>query len=153
MKNTLRLARLAIPVIAAIALQVAAARVTAGDGSTTAQSHKPAPKSQTKSKAAPKSPVTISITSHIRHGNLIVALDHVTVFHEQFDKPALLIQQTTTWDPLQVPAGRYRLTAKVEGSNGKTYLSAEYDLELAHAKGIELHFKLKGDALTVEQAS
>jgi len=104
------------------------------------------------SAAAPKSPVTISITSTLRQGNLVVMLDDVPIFNEKFQKPVLLISQTTTWDPLQVTAGKHRLAAKVYGTK-KTYLSATYDLDVSRTKASELRFVMQGDKLTVELAS
>ena len=102
--------------------------------------------------AATKIPITISLTSMLREGNLVVVLDDVPIFNEKFQKPVLLISQTTTWDPLQVPAGEHRLSAKVYGTK-KTYLSAIYDLKVSRAKGSALRFVIQGDKLTVELAS
>jgi hypothetical protein len=102
--------------------------------------------------AAPASPIAISITSMMRHGKLIVMLDGVPVFTENFQKPVLLISQTTTWDPIRVAAGKHRLSAKVLGAK-KTYLSATYDLDVSRTKESELRFLMKGDKLTVEVAS
>jgi len=104
------------------------------------------------SAAVPKSPVTISLTSMLREGNLVVVLDDVPIFNEKFQKPVLLITQTTRWDPLQIAAGKHRLAAKVYGTK-KTYLSATYDLDLSRTKGAELRFVMSGDKLTVELAS
>ncbi|MCM3877498.1 MAG: hypothetical protein NEA02_13920 [Thermoanaerobaculia bacterium] len=102
----------------------------------------------------PKSPITISITSSIRHGNLVVFLDGKPVFNEEFQKPLLFISLTTTWDPpLQVTAGKHTFAAKVYGKEGKTYLSGTYDLDVSPTKGIELRVRVKGDKLTVEPAS
>ena len=101
---------------------------------------------------APKSPVRISITSTLRQGNLVVLLDDVPIFNEKFQKPLLLISQTTTWDPLQVTAGKHRLSAKVHGAK-KTYVSRLYDLELSRTRGGKLHFVIRGDQLTVELGS
>jgi len=104
--------------------------------------------------AVSKSPVTISFTSSIRHGNLVVFLDGKPVFNEEFQKPVLLIFQTTTWDPpLQVTAGKHTFSAKVYGKEGKTYLSSLYNLDVSPTKGIELRVRVKGDKLTVEPAS
>jgi hypothetical protein len=102
--------------------------------------------------AVPKSPITISITSTLRHGNLVVMLDDVPIFNEKFQKPVLLISQTTTWDPVQIPAGQHRLSAKVYGTK-KTYLSAHYDLKVSRTKASALRFVMQGDKLTVELAS
>jgi hypothetical protein len=102
--------------------------------------------------AVSTSPIAISITSMMRHGKLVVMLDGVPVFTEEFQKPILLISQTTTWDPIQVAAGRHRLSAKVLGAK-KTYLSAIYDLDVSHTKESELRFLMKGDKLTVEVSS
>jgi hypothetical protein len=102
--------------------------------------------------AAPTSPIAISITSMMRHGKLVVMLDGIPVFTETFQKPVLLISQTTTWDPIQVAAGKHRLSAKVLGAK-KTYLSAIYDLDVSRTKESELRFLMKGDKLTVEVAS
>ena len=104
------------------------------------------------SAAAPTSPITISITSALRQGNLVVVLDDVPIFNEKFSKPLLLISQTTTWDPLQVVAGTHRLSAKVYGTK-KTFSSKDYDLQLSRAKGAALRFVMRGDKLTVELAS
>ena len=104
------------------------------------------------SAAVTKSPITISITSMLRQGNLVVMLDDVPIFNEQFQKPLLLISQTTTWDPVQIPAGQHRLSAKVYGTK-KTYLSAIYDLNVSHTKATALRFVVQGDKLTVELAS
>ena len=70
-----------------------------------------------------------------------------------FEKPAFLISQTTTWDPVQVAAGTHKLSAKVYGKNGKTYLSGGYTLEVSSAGGMELRIRVKGEKLTVEKAS
>ena len=94
----------------------------------------------------------ISFTSSMREGNLVVLIDGVPVFNETFQKPVLLISQTTTWDPLHVTAGKHRLSAKVYGTK-KTYLSATYDLNVSRTKGSELRFLMKGDKLTVEVGS
>ena len=104
------------------------------------------------SAAVPKSPITFSITSTMRHGNLVVVLDDVPIFNEKFQKPFLVISQTTKWDPLQVTAGKHRLSAKVYGTT-KTYFSATFDLDVSSTKGGELRFLMKGDKLTVELAS
>jgi len=84
--------------------------------------------------------------------DLVVLLDDVPIFKEEFQKPVLVISQTTTWDPLQVTAGKHRLSARVYGMK-KTYLSAIYDLNVSRTKGSELRFLMKGDKLTVEVAS
>jgi len=104
------------------------------------------------SAALPKSPITISITSTLRQGNLVVMLDDVPIFNEKFQKPVLLISQTTTWDPVQIPAGQHRLSAKVYGTK-KTYLSAHYNLNVSRTKASALRFVMQGDKLRVELAS
>jgi len=104
------------------------------------------------SAVVPASPITISITSTLRQGNLVVMLDDVPIFNESFQKPVLLISQTTRWDPVQIPAGQHRLAAKVYGTK-KTYFSALYDLNVSRTKGSALRFVMKGDKLTVEVAS
>jgi hypothetical protein len=104
------------------------------------------------SAAVPQSPITISFTSTLRQGNLVVMLDDVPIFNEKFQKPVLLISQTTTWDPLQVAAGEHRLSAKVYGTK-KTYFSSLYDLHVSGTKGSALRFVMQGDRLTVELAS
>ena len=114
----------------------------AGVPATQAATGKPA-----KSAAGPTSPVTISFKSSMRQGNLVVLLDGVPVFNEKFQKPFLVISQTTTWDPLRVAAGTHRLTAKVHGTK-KTYISKTYDLQLSN-KGAALRFVMQGDKLTV----
>lgn len=101
------------------------------------------------SAAAPTFPITISITSTLRQGNLVVMLDDVPIFNEKFQKPVLLISQTTTWDAVQIPAGQHRLSAKVYGAK-KTYLSALYDLNVSRTKASALRFVMRGDKLTVE---
>ncbi len=98
------------------------------------------------------SPITISISSSLREGNLVVMLDDVPIFNESFRKPVLFISQTTKWDPVQIPAGPHRLAAKVYGTK-KTYLSAVYDLNVSRTKASDLRFMMKGDKLTVEVAS
>jgi hypothetical protein len=102
--------------------------------------------------AVPTSPITISFKSTLRQGNLVVLLDNVPVFNEKFQKPLLLISQTTTWDPIQVAAGAHRLSAKVYGTK-KTYISRDYDLHLSRTKGAALRFVMQGDKLIVELAS
>ncbi len=159
-----KLAHIVVPVLAAMTIQTLAAAESASSTSTSKTPHKSTTRSAAKSPAKPaarsaksagsaKQPITISITSHIRGGNLIVSLDDVPVFNEKFEKPLLLIAQTTTWDPVQVTSGPHKLTAKVLGTNGKTYLSGEYNLEVGRTGGLELRIKMKGDILTVEPAS
>jgi hypothetical protein len=155
MSMTRKLGRLVVPILAATAFQALVAGQTAAKPVA-----KPATKLATNSgarsavrSAAPKSPVTFSLTSRLREGNLVVLVDGVPVFNEEFRKPALLISQTTTWNPLPIAAGKHKLTAKVYGAKGKTYISGLYDLEVSRKKGIELRFRMKGDTLTVEPAS
>ncbi len=151
------LARLVIPAIAA--LTVPALVASASIAVPTAQSQHSAvkaagkPASKSAAKAATKSPITFSITSRIRRGNLVVTLDDKPVFNEKFQKPVYLISQTTRWDPVQVTAGAHKLIAKVYTDKGKTYLSGVYNLEVSRTKGIELRFRMKGEALTVEPVS
>ena len=92
------------------------------------------------------------MTSTLRQGNLVVMLDDVPIFNEKFQKPLLLITQTTTWDPVQIPPGQHRLSAKVYGTK-KTYLSALYDLNVSRTKASALRFVVKDDKLTVELGS
>jgi len=101
---------------------------------------------------ASTTPITISITSSLRQGNLVVVLDDVPIFSEKFSKSLLLISQTTRWDPLQVVPGTHRLSAKVYGTK-KTYFSRDYDLQISRTKGAALRFVMQGDKLTVELAS
>ena len=96
-----------------------------------------------------KTPITISITSMLRQGNLVVELDGVPIFNEQFRKPLLLVSQTTTWDPLQVAPGRHKLSARVHGTK-KTYFSSDYDLHMSRTKATALRFVIQGDKLTVQ---
>src|SRR5262245_1606334 len=139
--------RLVVAVLTATSFQaVMAAGVTAKAAT------KPAAKPAVRS-TAQKSPVTISLTSQMREGNLVVLLDGVPVFNEPFKKPALIISQTTTWDPLQVTAGKHKLAAKVYGTKGRTFLSPTYTLVVSRHKGTEVRFRMKGDMLTVEPAS
>ena len=146
---------LVVPVIVAMAFQMLPAGAFAGGPSSSKPSHRNTGKrtAQPTAKPTPKSPVTFSITSSMRQGQLIVSLDNVPIFNEGFRKPLLIISQTTEWNPVQVPAGRHRLTAKVNGANGKTYLSGIYDLDVSPTKGIDLRIRVKGDMLTVEPAS
>ena len=138
MFKTRMLARLVIPVLVATAFQTLVAGASAA---------KPAVRAR-----SPKSAVTISFTSALRQGSLVVMIDDVPIFNEKFQKPVLLISQTTTWDPLQITPGKHRLSAKVYGTK-KTYHSAIYDLNVSRTKGSELRFVMKGDKLTVEVAS
>ena len=150
MDKTRKLGRFVIPALA-VALALGAS------ASTSNSSQAMTAKSGTKSAATPvaasrgtKTPITFSITSRMRHGNIVVLLDGVPVFNEVFTKPALLISQTTVWDPLPVAPGKHKLSAKVYGNDDKVYLSAVYDLDVSRTKGIELRFKLEGDKLTVK---
>lgn len=157
MLNLKKLAYLALPLVAAMALPtLVAAEAKPSHATATNTTAKTAPKRSAKptaSKGAHKQPVTISITSRIRQGNLVVYLDDVPVFNEKFEKPALLISQTTKWDPLQVTAGKHTLAATVYGANGKRYLSGVYELEISREKGLDLRIRMKGDTLTVEPES
>ena len=141
------LARLVIPVLVVTGFQTLVAGEPAGTPPTSESAAEPAVPA-----AVPKTPITISITSVMRQGNLVVVLDDVPVFNEKFQKPFLVISQTTKWDPLQVTAGKHRLSAKVYGTT-KTYVSASYDLDVSSTKASELRFLVKGDKLTVEVAS
>jgi hypothetical protein len=131
-------ARLVIPVLAATAFLILVAGESVAQRAVRAD--------------VPTSPITISLTSSMRQGNLVVLLDNVPIFNEKFQKPALLISQTTRWDPLEVEAGTHRISAKVYGAK-KTYVSPTYDLDVSRTKGSELRFVVKGDKLTIEVAS
>jgi len=110
------------------------------------------PAKSSKKVGVTKTPITISLKSTLREGSLVVVLDDVAVFNEKFRKPLLIISQTTQWDPLQVPAGTHRLTAKVIGAK-KTYFSKSYDLYVSPTKGSQLRFAMQGDKLTVTLGS
>ena len=99
-----------------------------------------------------KTPITISITSTLRQGKLVVELDGVPIFNEAFRKPLLLVSQTTTWDPLRVAPGQHKLSARVYGTK-KTYFSSDYDLHVSRTKAAALRFVMQGDKLKVELAS
>jgi hypothetical protein len=146
MLATKRLLHLAAAVaMASLTLQVV-------EAATGKQSTKATAKAKPPAQAVEKSPITFSITSRIKEGNLVVLLDGVAVFNEAFQKPPFLISQTTKWDPIEVRTGKHKLTAKVYGPNGKTYISGVYNLDV-RKNGIELRIKMKGDKLTVEPAS
>jgi len=89
----------------------------------------------------------------MRHGNLVVMLDGVPVFNEEFQKPLLIISQTTTWDPVQVSAGKHKLTAKVYGTKDRTFVSDVYKLDVSGDKGFELRFRIENEKVTVEKVS
>jgi hypothetical protein len=97
--------------------------------------------------------VTISFAHRLRRGTLVVLLDGVAIFNENFSRAKLAVIQTTVWDPLKAPAGGHTLTARVNGEDGKTYVSDSYKFEFPPERGIELRIGLKGDALTVKQKS
>ncbi len=95
--------------------------------------------------------VTISFAHRLRRGTLVVLLDGVAIFNEQFSKAKLAVIQTTVWDPLKAPAGGHTLTVRVNGEDGATYVSDPYKFEFSPEDGIELRIGLKGNALTVKQ--
>lgn len=113
---------------------------------------KNAPAGHAANGAAPTKPITISLTSTLRRGSLVVLLDDVPIFNEKFQKPLLAISQTTTWDPLKVRPGAHRLSARVHGTK-KTYHSKTYDLQLSSTNGAVLRFVMQGDKLVVDLAS
>ena len=138
MFKTRMLARLVIPLLVATAFQTLVAGASAA---------KPAVRAR-----SPKSAVTISFTSALRQGSLVVMIDDVPIFNEKFQKPVLLISQTTRWDPVQIPAGQHKLSAQVYGTK-KKYFSKLYDLNVSRTKGSALRFVMQGDKLTVVLAS
>jgi serine/threonine-protein kinase len=95
--------------------------------------------------------LTISLAHRLPRGRLIVSLDGAPIFNEGFSKAKLAMWQTTTWDPLRAPVGAHRLTARVNGDNGKTYLSETYAVEIPRANGIAFRISFSGDKLIVKQ--
>lgn len=112
----------------------------------------PAAKAPAASAAAPTKPITISLKSTLRRGSLVVLLDDVPIFNQKFEKPLLVLSQTTTWDPLKVTSGVHRLSARVHGTK-KTYFSKTYDLQLTSTKEAVLRFVMQGDNLVVDLGS
>jgi len=100
---------------------------------------------------APMVDVTISFAHRLRRGTLVVLLDGVAIFNENFSRAKLAVVQTTIWDPLKAPAGGHTLKARVNGEDGKTYVSDSYTIEFPREKSIEVRIGLKGDTLTVKQ--
>ena len=135
MPKTTVLARVMLPVLVACSFPMLAAEEAAD---------KPAAR-----EGVTTSPITISLKSSLREGNLVVLLDDVPIFNEKFEKPALLVSQTTKWDPLEVASGPHSLTAKVYGAK-KDYVSPTYQLEVSRTKASELRFVIKDDKLTAE---
>jgi serine/threonine-protein kinase len=117
----------------------------------------PAPASVDKAIASrppvPMATVTISLAHRVRRGTLIVSLDGVPIFMERFSAAKMALFQTTTWDPVKVPAGGHKLRARVNGDNGKTYLSDPYSVELPRAKATALRISFKGATLAITQIS
>jgi len=142
-----RFGRFLLPLLAALAL-LAPSASTAGSPTRKPTTAKPATKT-----LAPQSKVSISLSHRIKEGNLIVLLDNRPIFNEVFQKATLAISQTTSWDPISVPAGKHMLTARVNGKNGKTYKSGTYELQLSQKSGIDLIIRMKGDKLVVGPAS
>jgi phytoene dehydrogenase-like protein len=135
--------RFLVPVMAVMAFQLLSAGTPAAPATRTV---KAVPAARTKTK------ITISLNHRLRRGTLVVSLDDTPIFNEAFERAPLAISQTTTWDPVEAPAGKHKLTAQVEGKN-KRYLSATYELQLSRKEGAEIHLRLKGDKLTIEPTS
>lgn len=146
MSKPRRFARLLIPVLVLAAVPMIAPAAPAA-------SRKPLTKSASAKSLAAKNTITISLSHRIRQGNLVVTLDGMPIFSEGFTKPIYLISQTTTWDPVEASVGKHMLAARVQGKNGKSYLSGTYELQLSRSKGIELLIRMKGDKLTIDQSS
>jgi hypothetical protein len=81
-----------------------------------------------------------------------VFLDGKPIFDEKFSKSKLAVVQTTIWDPLKAPAGGHTINARVDGDDGKSYVSDAYAVDFAQGQDVELRIGLKGDALTVKKA-
>ena len=152
--------RYVIPVLTATAVGLlSVGALAAGSSSTAKRPVKPATTSVASAKPAAKpassakSEITISLSSRIRRGNLVVTLNGTPVFNEKFEKATFAISQTTTWNPVVALPGKYKLSAQVSGENGKTYESDTYNLQLSGSKGIEILIKVKGDKLTIDQVS
>jgi len=94
--------------------------------------------------------VTIRFAHRLRRGTLSVSLDGVTIFEEKFSKAKLVLVQTTVWDPFHAPAGGHKVSAKVTGEDGTTFVSEPSEVEFPVGQGIELRIGLKGDTLTVK---
>lgn len=101
----------------------------------------------------PAASVTISLTHRVGNGTLVVSLDGKSIFTEKFSKAKLALVQTTTWDAFEATAGAHTLRARVQGDNGRTYLSEAQTIELPSAKGTAIRIGFKGDTLTVKQTS
>ena len=141
-----RSVRYLIPVLMLTAAQMLSPVAPAASG-------KPLTKSPSAKSLGAKNTITISLSHRIREGNLVVTLDGTPIFREGFTKPIYLISQTTRWDPVEAAIGKHTLAARVEGKNGKSYLSGTYELQLSRSKGIELLIHMKGDKLTIDQSS
>ena len=129
-------------------------KVPPSRGPLDAEKAEPQPSAQKAAPAVEPVPmvdVTISFAHRLRRGTLVVLLDGVAVFSEQFKKAKLAVVQTTVWDPLKAPAGRHTLSVRVNGEDGTTYVSDSYKFEFSPEEGIELRIGLKGDSLTVKQ--
>ena len=156
MLNSKQFGRFVIPVLTvALVAGASLAGPTGSDSGQKPQAKKTAkPTTSAKPKfntLAPKSPITISFASRIRQGNLVVSLDGTPIFNEAFEKPFFIISQTTTWDPVDIPTGKHKLSVKVHGKK-KIYSSSIYDLDVSR-KGMELLIKMEGDRLVVTPAS
>ncbi|HEX6851993.1 MAG TPA: serine/threonine-protein kinase [Candidatus Polarisedimenticolaceae bacterium] len=103
--------------------------------------------------SVPKAKVTISLVHRVRRGRLVVSLDGAPILDEEFSKSRVTILQTTTWDPLEAPAGQHTLRARVIGEDGRIYRSDPWTVRLPRAEGIEFRIRFKGDALTFEEGS
>jgi serine/threonine-protein kinase len=94
---------------------------------------------------------TFSLTHRIRQGTLVVSLDGVAIFREEFSKAKMAISQTTTWDPVKVSAGKHTLKAKVIGADGRTYQSDVYAVQLPRSPAATFRIRFKDGKLVVQQ--
>jgi hypothetical protein len=80
-------------------------------------------------------------------------MDGAPIFSETFAKAKLALRQTTTWDPLNAPSGAHELRARVDGDDGKSYLSEPLTVDLASGQKVALQVSFKGDTLAIKQRS
>jgi hypothetical protein len=118
---------------------------------------KPVAKAAAKPKAAApvaakpvaKANVTISLTHRVKSGTLIVSLDGKPILSEEIAKKGAF-PDTVTWETIQAPAGKHRITATLRTYEGQTFVAAPYAIELAGGEAVALRFQLKNDLLMLK---
>jgi hypothetical protein len=89
----------------------------------------------------------VRLRHRINSGTLTLLANGRPVLEGEFVKKKLVMSKVSEWEPIKLPEGRHRLSARVVGGKGKQYESAPLDVTLQAGGTLNVTVAIEDQAL------